>query len=104
MRYCTYKWVRTSIKYVTKKGNEYAYGKFHNGSTALLFPVVEKDKYGQKVLKWIAPREKTIFELNDDELIQVYKDIDADNKQFYMDHRGEFAPEIIKGFDWRVVH
>lgn len=98
MRYCSFRWLRTSDWKETKQGNVWAYGAFEDGGIALLFKKLNDDN----TVSPIAPTEKSIYDLGDPEIIDIYHKIDNDNKRTYGDRMKFYGKRIIKNVNWNM--
>lgn len=66
--------------YITTDGIYFKFSIFPNGSLALKFPKKKSVPYSDTD-SWYAPTEKEIFELDDKEIIKIYKQIDTENQR-----------------------
>lgn len=98
MRYCSFRWLRTSDWKETKLGNIYSYGTFEDGGIAILFKKFNDDK----TVSPIAPTEKQIYDLGDPEIIDIYHEIDNDNKRTYNERMKFYGKRITKNVNWKI--
>jgi len=73
-----FRWIPKSQTHVTRQGTKYRLGFFHNGMQCILLPFYQDY---DKTVKWYAPTEQKIFETNDTEFINLYKEIDNFNNE-----------------------
>lgn len=93
-----FRWIPESEIKETKKGNRYRLGSFHDGAKCILFPdYCEFDR----TIQWYAPTEREIFATEDEEIIIVYKKLDAGNTIDRPEINKQYRRQVIKEVNWK---